>query len=263
MVASAIIDLYVPAHIGELDAICERAAAAGLDGIVVVFDSGDDLPGDGELHELQERFGVAVHVGRSIVSAQGFRVVVLGVEHIPAEMIAAIEATGDPTLIRAALAELKRDLAGPRAGFAVLRVGLRQLPGGVAETHPVPLQPEDANGLLAILTSGSVLARDLDCEALGEAGIPMLAASGPFATLADIGRFATALPVHPGDHGAVARALGSARSFAVEMWTPPKPPARGAKPDPFEGPADDAREDARRGRRPRRRGPRKTTAEAS
>jgi hypothetical protein len=259
MVRTAIIDLLIPAHIAELDAICARAAEVGLDGIVVVFDAGDDLPGDGELRALQQRFGVAVHAGRTLVSARGFRLLILGLEHVPAEMIAAIEATQQPDLIRAALRELERDVAGARGGptgFAVVRVGLRQLPGRNVEPAPVPLDDGDRRGVIAVLADGSLLARDLDLETLGEAGVPGLAASGPFITGLDaIGRFATALPAHPEDHGAIARALLAGRGIPVEMWSAPAPERQGRGPDPFEGRDDESDGGRKRKRRrPRRRG---------
>jgi hypothetical protein len=261
MVRTAIIDLFIPAHIAELDAICARSAEVGLDGIVVVFDAGDDLPSDGELRELRERFGVAVHAGRTVVSARGFRLLILGLDHVPAEMVAAIEATQQPDLIRAALGELEQELAGSRGGrtgFAVMRVGLRQLPGRTVEPSPAPLTDHDRRGVIAILAEGSLLARDLDLESLGEAGIPCLAASGPFITGLDaIGRFATALPAHPEDHGAIARALLAGHGIPTEMWSPPSSqrPRSGRAPDPFEGREDES--DAgrkRKRRRPRRRG---------
>jgi hypothetical protein len=112
----------------------------------------------------------------------------------------------------------------------------------------VALDKADAQGVIAILAEGSILARDLDCETLGEAGIPMLAASGPFARLDDIGRFATALPVHAADHGAIARALRAGHGIAVEMVTPRRTAQR--PPDPFEGRDKDA---PKRRKRPRKR----------
>ena len=255
MVSAALIDLFVPAHLAEPDILCRRAAEAGLDGLVIAFDAGDDTPTEGELHDLRTRFGVAVHVGRSLVAANGLRLLVLGVENIGSDVIAAVEATGNATLMRAALHEIERDLAavGPgRTGFAVVRIGLRQGPGRTVERAPVPLDPADAPGVVAILAEGSILARDLDCETLGESNIPMLAASGPFARLDDIGRFATALPVHAADHGAIARALRAGHGIAVEMVTPRRTAGHPTQPqpDPFEGRDKEA---PKRRKRPRKR----------
>ncbi len=103
---------------------------------------------------------------------------------------------------------------------------------------------------------GSRLGRDLDLEDAAVAERAILGASGPFATVAEVGRYATLLPVdvRNGDlvtvSARVLSALQKGLGFAVEIE--PRHAARRApeRPDPREGRND---ENEKRGGRRRRR----------
>jgi hypothetical protein len=221
---ASLVDLYVPAHLASPDALCARAAAVGLDALVLACEPADPTPDAAALAALSARHGVAVHIGRVLSPDESFRLVLLGAESVNPDLLTALEALGDPGQVRAAARELGR--TSPT--FACYRVGLRARPDLGVNPAPVPLSASDAGGVAVLLSGTSRLARDLDCEALGEAHVPILGASGPFAELDGLGRFATALPMRPSDATALARHLQAGTGFAVELLTPtaaaPNPP---------------------------------------
>jgi hypothetical protein len=262
---AALVDLYVPAHLAAPDELCARAAEAGLDAIVLACEASDEPPDRATRAALTARHGVAVHLGRVVAPDESFRLLLLGADDVASDLLTAIEGLGDPERVRAAVREL-----GERspAAFACCRVGLRARPEFGAAPDPVPLTEADGPGVVALLAGASRLARDLDCEALGERHIPVLGASGPFAQLADIGRHATALPAAPADAAGLARQLRAGAGFAVELLPPDgrAPSATGratgapspSPADPSEG-RDESAEGRKRPRR-RRRGGRKADA---
>jgi hypothetical protein len=252
---AALVDLFVPAHLADSDTLCAAAAEAGLDALVLACDAGDDVPDPAHRAALAERHGVAVHVGRVLTLDDASRLVLLGVEGVPDDLLATFEGLGTPDRVRAAALELGREVQD--GTFGAYRVGLRALPQGGVSLTPAPLSPADRAGVVAMTAGTSLLARDLDCEALGEAQVPILAGSGPHATLDVFGRLATALPIAADDAPGLVRALRDGRGFPVEIVRPAgaRPPlARAA--DPFEGRPDEGdggAERAGRRKRPRRR----------
>jgi hypothetical protein len=250
---AALVDLYVPAHLAELEVIGARAAEAGLDALILACEGADDVPDAATRAEVADRHGVAIHVGRVLALDDASRLLLLGVASAPDDLLATFEGLGAPERVRAAALELGRDVRD--GSFAALRVGLRALPDGAVSTSPAPLGAADRAGVVVILAGASLLARDLDCEALGEAGVPLLAATGPWASLDHLGHHATALPIDPRDPVALACALRDGRGFPVEIIGRRGPAPEAARPaDPFDGRPEEAESGSGgRRKRPRRR----------
>jgi len=253
MVRHALIDLCFPAHDTEPGDVVAAAKAAGLDAIVLVSDDPDDLPEHGELAALGAAGGLAVHTG-CFVTGLGFRMAILVPGDPGAVNLAAIEASGDPALVQAAVRELR--------GCA-LPICPRQGGEGVVHRQVAPLPAEPPVGVVAMIAGGSHLGRDLDIEDAGAQGRRILGATGPFGQLEDIGRYVTLLPADPADINAIIRCLNEGHGVAIELGgavpapTQEQPPAgrrgRRGPPDAPGEPGGD--EKPRRRRRRRRRGP--------
>lgn len=204
----ALIDLFVPAHAGTPQEVADAARAAGLDAVVLVADSPDELPDPGEVAAANGAGGGAyLHVACSIAGL-GFRVAVLAPGDFSAMSLDAIEASADLGLIQAAAREYK--------GLA-LSVCPRQGQGEVVHRQVVAAPPEPALGVVAMVAGGSRLGRDLDIEDAGVAGRRILGATGPFGGLADIGHFATLLPAEASEVASIIAALAAGKGVAVEL----------------------------------------------
>jgi len=244
----ALVDLYVPARLGSPDLLQAHAKAAGLDLIVLVAEDAFELPNPESVDAANASAGPRVLVA-PVVEGPGYRFVLF---LPPGEVnLESIESAGDARVVHAAVAEL--------GGFA-LAVSPRQGQGGQV-SRVAPPAPEGPQGVVALAIAGSRLGRDLDMEDAAVAERPILGASGPFATLSEIGRYATLLPIDvSGDDpvalsGRIASALRSGRGIAIEIG--PRAHEAKPRPDPREGRADDAddghRGDKKGGRRRRRR----------
>lgn len=251
MRAHVLVDLFVPARLGSPRELQFAAAKAGLDAIVRVADDPDELPTSEELSELDPD-GPAVLTATCVVGP-GFRFACL----LPADQttsLESLEATGDAGLIQATVAEL---------GGLALPVTPRQGPTG-SVSRQAPLLGGPRVGVVALTIPGSRLGRDLDLEDTVIAERPILGGSGPFATLEEVGRYASLVAVAVSGVlgseeapvpvprevtiGGLASALASGRGFAVELAV--KRPQLWL-PDPSEGreEGDEPRGDRRRRRR--------------
>jgi len=238
----ALVDLYVPARLGSPEALQALAVSAGLDAIVLVAEDAFELPNPDSVTAVNENGGPRVLVA-PMVAGPGYRFVLF----LPSSEVnlESIEAAGDPRVVQAAVAEL---------GGLALAASPRQGPGGeVSRATPTV---DGRQGVIALAMAGSRLGRDLDLEDAAVAERAILGASGPFATVAEVGRYATLLPVdvRNGDlvtvSARVLSALQKGLGFAVEIE--PRHAARRApeRPDPREGRND---ENEKRGGRRRRR----------
>jgi hypothetical protein len=239
----ALVDLYVPARLGSPDALQALAANAGLDAIVLVAEDAFELPNPEIMAAVNGNGGPRVLVA-PMVAGPGYRFELF----LPSAEVnlESIEAAGDPRVVERAVAEL---------GGLALAVSPRQGQGGeVSRLHPT--FGEGSEGVVALVLPGSRLGRDLDLEDAAVAERPILGASGPFATLEQIGRYATLLPIDVQDGDLVtvsARLLGAlqrGRGIAVELAQ--RHTQREARPDPREGRGDEAGEQKPRHRRRRR-----------
>lgn len=250
----ALVDLYFPAHAAPLADIQAAATTAGLDGILVVAESSDEAPGADELAAVNAHGGARVHLAH-VVTGAGFRLLVLpppsGLSGVG---LGALEAASDERMVFATLAEL---------GAVAVSVAPRQgEDGSVARrvAHPSDDAAKSAKakpgvGVVALVTGGSRLGRDLDIEDAALHGRRILGATGPFGQLADLGRYASLVPGHADSLASLVDGLRAGLGMAIELG-----PRRGAKshhPAPVE--PDEGRDDGppqKRGRRRRRRGPR-------
>lgn len=244
----ALVDLYVPARLGSPELLQAHAKAAGLDLVVLVAEDAFELPNPDSVEAANASSGPRVLVA-PMVEGPGYRFVLF---LPPGEVnLESIESAGDARVVHAAVAEL--------GGFA-LAVSPRQGQGGQV-SRVAPPTPEGPQGVVALAVPGSRLGRDLDMEDAAVTERPILGASGPFATLAEIGRYATLLPIDvSGDDpvalsGRIASALRSGRGIAIEIG--PRGNEVRPRPDPREGRSDDAeagghKGDKKGGRRRRR-----------
>ncbi len=243
MRSHALVDLYVPARLGSLRDLQEAARDAGLDGFVYAVEEAADVPSIEDFEAL-DPLGPVVVIAATI-TGMGFRFACLVPSHLALD-VEAVESQGDPILVQTALASM---------GGLALPVAPRQAAPGVVGRSATVLSGPNRCGVVALAIPGSRLGRDLDLEDTVLSERPILGASGPFATVRDIGRYATLLPFPfrgaqhlAADQQRLIAALASGVGVAVEQILPePRP---GALPDPREG-RDDERGDRRK--RPRRR----------
>jgi hypothetical protein len=113
--------------------------------------------------------------------------------------------------------------------------------------------------VVSLAIPGSRLGRDLDLEDTVLAERSILGASGPFASLRDIGRYATLLPFpfrgaqhFAADQQRLIATLAAGHGIAVEQILPE--PRHTSLPDPREGRDDEGTERRKRPRRRRRKG---------
>lgn len=211
MTPNSLIDLYFPMHAAEPERLVEAARGAGIDAVVVVADTPDELPDDDEVTRLNAAGGPQIH--RAVaVGGEGFRVALLLAGGFDAAPFDAIEAAGDPTLIQAAVHELR--------GCAIPICPRQTVEGGVVRrTAALPAEP--AVGVVAMVAGGNHMGRDLDVEDAAIAGRRVLSATGPFGKLADFGRYATLLPAAADDPAAIIRSLNQGYGVGIELVTPP------------------------------------------
>lgn len=251
----ALVDLYVPASLGSLDELQARAATVGLDALVVVAHDAYELPDPETVNAANDRDGQPRVLVAPLVAGPGYRFVLF---MPPSEInLESIEAAGDPRVVVRAIAEL---------GGVALPACPRQGPGGEV-TRVTPVIGDGAQGVVALSVPGSRLGRDLDLEDAAVVERPILGASGPFASLQDIGRYATLLPidVREGDVVALGRrlmaALNKGSGFAVEVQAKRRRGARKHRPDPHEGRPDEEQAPRKKRRRRRRKKPKDNDAE--
>jgi hypothetical protein len=247
----ALVDLYFPAHAAPPEEVQAAADRAGLDAVVLVADDLQALPPRPALAALSGR--ARLHTACA-VAGPGYRFALLAPDGLDALPFDAVDASGDPKTIQAAAHAL---------GGVALPVSPRQTAATEVERQVPPL-PADHVGVVALVAAGSRLGRDLDIEDAGIAERRILAGTGPFGQLADLGRYATLLPARADDLTGLVGALQRGLGTGVELG-PRRPPSgrhrRPPPPDPHEGredeapqAGDDAPDKKRRRRRRRGRG---------
>lgn len=208
MKPNSLIDLYFPANGAEPAQIAAAATAAGVDAVVIVADHVDDLPDLDELEQLNAG-DEGPHLHRAVaVSGLGFRMALIIDGDLEDVSFDAIEASGDLALIHAAVDELD--------GVA-LPICPRQGAEGTVHRQVVPLAARSPVGVVAMVAGGSRLGRDLDIEDAGLDGRRVLAATGPFGQLADLGRYATLVPAAADRLEDIIAALNKGLGVGVEL----------------------------------------------
>lgn len=239
---NSLIDLYFPASAADPAQIAAAAAAAGLDAVVIVADHLDDLPDLDELERLNAGDGGARLHRAVVVSGLGFRMALLIDGDLEDVSFDAIEASGDLALIHAAVDELD--------GVA-LPICPRQGAEGTVHRQVVPLAARSPVGVVAMVAGGSRLGRDLDIEDAGLDGRRVLAATGPFGQLADLGRYATLVPAAADRLEDIITALNKGLGVGVELGPRVERAKATARDDGDDG--DGERKKPKRRRRSRRR----------
>ncbi|MFO0745531.1 MAG: hypothetical protein U1F43_07645 [Myxococcota bacterium] len=246
----ALVDLYFPAHAAPPEDVLVAADAAGLDAVVLVAEHLSELPSAETLAALAERGRCRLYAACAVTGA-GFRFVLLTPNGFDGLSLESIEASGDPKVVQAAAHAL---------GGVAVPVSPRQSSSGEV-ARKVPPLPSDPVGVVALVAAGSRLGRDLDIEDAGIAERRIFAATGPFGTLAELGRYATVLPAQAGDLATIVGALQRGLGTGIELG-PRKPKGKTQArpqrpPSPFEGREAEAAESAdgeKKKRRRRRRG---------
>jgi hypothetical protein len=215
----AIIDLYVPATVGSLEEIREAAAEAGLDGVVVVAESEEEAPSPADIAALHATPGPAV-IPAYVILGPEYRLLTLLPPQGAASAEAVLEGAGGLRELELAVGEL---------GGVALPVCPHQAPDGEV-LRQVPRFPFAQAGMVALVAGGSPLARDLDFELAGSSRRRLLGATGPFGGLAEIGCFATFVPVRADEIDKLIEVLAAGQGIAVELrpWAtePTQPPER-------------------------------------
>lgn len=217
MTPNILIDLYFPAHAASLDEVGRAATAQGIDAVVLVGETPEDLPDAEELQRFNANNVVQVHVA-CVIAGPGYRAALLVNGNLEDVNLDAIEAAGDFALIQAALDELD--------GCA-LPICPRQGAEGVVHRQVVPLPPRTPVGVVALVAGGSRLGRDLDIEDAGVDSRRILGATGPFGGLGDLGLYATLLPAAADDLDGIIACLTHGHGVGVELGPRADRPPRG------------------------------------
>lgn len=212
-----LIDLYVPATAAEPEEAHASAAAAGLDAIVYVADRADELPDPDAIDALNDGEGPTIHPACQLVGP-GFRVTAILPEWNSPSSYEVLESTADLALLQTAVAEL---------GGIAIPVCPRQGPDGGVLREVAAMPKESQVGVVALVASGSPMARDLDIEDASIAGRRILGATGPFAKADEVGRYGTVLPAEADDIGMIISRLGEGYGVAVEFPPPGEGRPRG------------------------------------
>jgi hypothetical protein len=214
------------------------ARNAGLDALLYVVEDPAEAPDPESLDALDPQ-GPRVFLAAAI-SGPGYRFACVVPRGRDLDL-EPIEAQGDPALIQATLRAV---------GGIALPVCPRQSDHG-AVVREAPRPSGERTGVVALVVPGSRLGRDLDLEDAAVAERPILGASGPFASVSEIGRYATLLPLAIGasDEAGLIAALALGHGIAVEQG--PRRRVTSAPPDPAEG--REHEEGPRKKRRRRRR----------
>ncbi|MEC9073469.1 MAG: hypothetical protein VX938_13845 [Myxococcota bacterium] len=238
MSEGCLIDLYVPASGGALDEWSHACDEARLDALVYV---GQGLDG-----WMEAASAVSGHQGASEVSSprlfpggmlagENWRLLVLVPVHRLTEAREALEGIEDPSSIISTVEGL--------GGCALPACPRHEDDGGPRRERCAPVK-STSNGWLTLTAGGSLLGRDLALEDCFAAGGVVLAGTGPFGSLVDMGRLATYIPVIPEDLSTLIAELKAGSGAAVERTSKEGSPS----------PKRDAPQKKRRRRR-RRRGP--------
>lgn len=204
----AMIDLFVPSSAGDIGAIQTRASEAGLDAFVYVVEHPDDLPTPDSWSVEQEQPRVLLGCA---LKGNGYRLVVVLSEWEEANF-EILEATDDLNLLVAAAVEM---------GGAAYIVSQHQSDEREVIRKTAPLADGNSAGVVAMVAGVRPLARDLDVEQAVRAERPILAATGPFGALADVGRFATFMMVDSLDSTGIITAINSGAGVAAEIGETP------------------------------------------
>ncbi|MGM0574193.1 MAG: hypothetical protein ACQEXJ_00470 [Myxococcota bacterium] len=181
----SLVDLYVPASAGSPEEVAEAAANAGLDALVYVAHTWEELPDEEEIAALAERRDRPTVHPALVSLGLGWRFALLLPEWGNETVYNAVEALATPDAIQTTVTE---------AGGCALPVSPRQSPDGEVMREGPILADEPPIGVVAQVAGGSELGRDLDTEDAGAAGRRILGATGPFGKLRDVGTFMTFLP---------------------------------------------------------------------
>ena len=215
MHAFVLIDLCCPADLGTPGEIALAGAKAGLDALIYTVDGSASLPDRDLIAEIAEDPSLATLHPAVAVRGQGYGYAVLVPNWSDSPLLAALESMSDPALIEHAA----RD-----AGGCAIPVSPRQGADGEVFREVAKLTDVSNVGSVVSVAGGSILARDLDLEDCALARRRVLAGTGPYGALENLGHYATLLPVAPGDVEALINALGQGLGLALELGTTSAPP---------------------------------------
>ena len=210
----SLIDLYIPVQSGAPDEVADVASNEGLDAVIYVADSVDELPEPSEIEEANGRGRATLHVALNLRGpGYSWTVLVPEYDEAPFEVL---ESTADEDLLRAAIDELDGVLI-PMCPYQ----NRDQPPTGL--NFPSGSPPV---GIVSMVVNSTSLGRHLDLEEAALRQRRVLGATGPFGSLDQVGRFATVLPASAESTTKIIRALNQGLGVAVEMRPPPpaKPP---------------------------------------
>lgn len=211
MRVQSIIDCYVSASLGTPDEIADVASNLGLDAVLYVFHSSDEVPCPQAIAAANERGKATLHAALH-VNVQGTRVVLLlpTFDDAPWEVL---EETQDLALLTEAVVECEG---------ALLPVAPHQGPECQACADVVSTPENHRTGWVAMVEAGSSLGRHLDLEDCSLQGRRVLGGTGPFATVDQVGRYATILPGSADSSTELIASLVKGLGMAVELRAAPR-----------------------------------------
>ena len=206
-----LIDLCCPADLGAPKELAHAGAQAGLEALLYVVDGATALPDQAVINEIAADPELATLHPAVAVRGEGYG--------SDSSLLTALESMTQPELIEAAANE---------AGGCAIPVSPRQGPDGEVFRKVAPSSDVSQVGTVACVAGGSMLGRDLDLEDTALAHRRVLAGTGPYGSRDDLGRFATLLPITPGDVQALINALNLGLGLACEFGNTvaPKPPKK-------------------------------------
>ena len=207
MEAFALIDLCCPAALGRPEEIARAAKKAGLDSVVYVVDGFAALPEAGPIQAIADDHDLATLHPALSIRGEGYGYVVIVEDWATSPLLSALEALSEPSLIEQAVQE---------AGGCALPVSPRQGADGEVFRSVRGAHPLCEVGVVACVSGGSHLARDLDLEDAALNRRRVLAGTGPYGDMAELGRLATLMPVWPGDAAGLVEALNKGLGLALE-----------------------------------------------
>jgi hypothetical protein len=230
----SLIDLYVPVRSGAPDEVADVASNEGLDAVLYVADSTEELPSREEIEEANARGRAKLHVALGLYGP-GYRwtVLVPGYDEAPLEVL---EATDDEHILQTAVEELQG---------ALIPMCPNQNPDQEAAIRSAYGASGAPVGIVSMVVNGSSLGRHMDLEDAVLKKRRVLGATGPFGSLDQVGRFATVLPASAESTSDIVRALNKGLGIAVELRC--SPPQNKKKPQRRRG----RRRSPRRGRSPK------------
>jgi hypothetical protein len=215
-----LVDLYVPADCASAADCADVANTRGLSALVYVVTRPEQLPDSEQLSAIHSAGGCQIYPAFEF-NGCGTRVLALLPNWENGTAYDALSTIDDAE-------ELLRQIEA--AGGTGLFVSPHaDLTGAPRRDAPALAEHATAPGVICMVARSSRLVRDLDCEHASASGRGILAGTGPFGQLEDVGHFSTLLPQSVTSRAELIKSLRSGHGATLQMGQaagePPDEPA--------------------------------------